>query len=80
MVERMEQADSKAIYDQRKVIVEPVFGQIKNSGFRGFGVRGNVKVATEFTLVCLTHNLKKIVLAARDGLIRPENGRWVSVG
>jgi len=28
------------IYGQRKTIVEPVFGQIKNSGFRGFSVRG----------------------------------------
>ncbi len=80
MVARMEQAESKQVYDKRKVIVEPVFGQIKNSGFRGFGVRGHVKVAAEFSLVCLTHNLKKFVRAAKDGLIRPENGKWVSVG
>ena len=78
MVERMERAESKPIYDKRKVIVEPVFGHIKNSGFRGFGVRGKVKVAGEFTLVCLTHNLKKFVRAAKDGLIRPENGKWES--
>jgi len=31
---------AKVIYGQRKTIVEPVFGQIKNSGFRGFSVRG----------------------------------------
>jgi transposase len=41
MRERMEQADSKAIYKRRKVIVEPVFGHIKNSGFRRFSVRAS---------------------------------------
>ena len=37
---KMEQQASKDIYSKRKVIVEPVLGQIKNSGFRGFSVRG----------------------------------------
>ena len=40
MTKRMEQADSKATYKRRKVIVEPVFGHIKNGGFRQFSVRG----------------------------------------
>lgn len=80
MMHHMEQPESKQIYDRRKVIVEPVFGHIKNSGFRGFGLRGKVKVAGEFSLVCLTHNLKKFVRAAKDGLIRPENGKWISTG
>ena len=40
MNERMSQPESQAIYARRKTIVEPVFGQIKNSGFRGFGLRG----------------------------------------
>lgn len=30
---KMETASARAIYKQRKIIVEPVFGQIKNSGF-----------------------------------------------
>ena len=55
----MEQQVSKDIYSKRKVIVEPVFGQIKNSGFRGFSVRGKEKVAGEFSMVCATHNFKK---------------------
>ncbi len=72
MTAKMQTEDAKAVYKQRKVIVEPVFGHIKNSGFRGFSVRGKDKVAGEFSLVCATHNLKKIArsIARRAGLIR----------
>ena len=63
---------AKAIYSKRKTIVEPVFGQIKNSGFRGFSVRGKEKVAGEFSLVCATHNFKKIAKAIFTGFVRPE--------
>lgn len=76
MVELMEKDESREIYDKRKVIVEPVFGQIKNTGFRGFSVRGAVRVAGEFSLVTLTHNLKKMVGAARAGLIYQDNRKW----
>ena len=44
MIQKMEQQSSKEIYRKRKKIVEPVFGQIKNSGFRGFSLRGDEKV------------------------------------
>jgi hypothetical protein len=63
---------SKDIYSRRKVIVEPVFGQLKNSGFRGFSVRGKEKVAGEFSLLCATHNIKKIVKAIFSGVVRPK--------
>ena len=43
MNERMSRPESRAIYSRRKVIVEPVFGQIKNTGFPGFGMRGQVE-------------------------------------
>lgn len=76
MREKMRQPAAKAVYRQRKVIVEPVFGQIKNSGFRGFSVRGKDKVAGEFSLVCATHNLKKMVKAMGKGLVRPNFGKW----
>ncbi len=75
MNNRMEKEESKAIYKKRKVIVEPVFGQIKNSGFRGFSVRGKEKVAGEFSLVCATHNIKKITKAIFRGVVRPEFGK-----
>jgi len=72
MNNKMEAEESKAIYKKRKVIVEPVFGQIKNAGFRGFSVRGKEKVAGEFSLVCATHNIKKITKAIFKGVVRPE--------
>jgi hypothetical protein len=64
------------IYAKRKTIVEPVFGQIKNSGFRGFSVRGKEKVTGEFSMVCAAHNFKKIAKAIITGLIRPEYGKF----
>ncbi len=72
---KMEEDESKELYKKRKVIVEPVFGHIKNSGFRRFSVRGKEKVAGEFSLVCATHNLKKIARSILNGLIRPEFGK-----
>jgi transposase len=49
------------LYAQRKTIVEPVFGQIKAArGFRRFSFRGLRKIAGEWSLVCLTHNLLKL--------------------
>ena len=70
MNDKMELKESKVIYKERKVIVEPVFGQIKNNGFRGFGLRGIEKVKGEFSLVCATHNIKKIVKNIVGGLVR----------
>jgi len=66
----MERKESKNIYKKRKIIVEPVFGQIKNMGFRGFSLRGLEKVKGEFSLVCATHNIKKIIKVMSDGLDR----------
>src|SRR5256885_13852641 len=51
----------RALDDRRKVIVEPVFGQIKEArGFRRFLLRGLQNIRGEWRLVCLTHNLLKI--------------------
>ena len=51
----------RAIYKRRKVIVEPVFGQIKEQrGFRRFSMRGLEKVRAEWKLVCATTNLLKL--------------------
>ena len=85
MRDKMSEDEAKATYSQRKHIVEPVFGQLKNSGFRGFSVRGKDKVAGEFALMCAygrppPHNLKKMVEAAFVGLVRPEFGKWVAQG
>jgi len=78
MNQKMETEISKEIYKKRKVIVEPVFGQIKNSGFRGFSIRGYTKTSGEFSLVCAVHNMKKIMRAMLDGVVRSEFGKLVS--
>ena len=74
MFKKMQQAYSCQIYRKRKYIVEPVFGQIKNTGFRGFSVRGSPKVSGEFSLACISHNLSKIVRAICRGTVRFESG------
>jgi transposase len=61
MKEKMQKNSSKEIYAKRKVIVEPVFGQIKTSGFRRFSLRGIEKTCGEFSLICVASNYKKIV-------------------
>lgn len=49
-------------YKKRMHTVEPVIGNIKsNLGYRTFLLRGLNKVKGEFNLMCIAHNLKKIV-------------------
>jgi hypothetical protein len=61
MAAKVRTPQGKALYARRKVIVEPVFGQIKEGrGFRRFLLRGLKKIRGEWLLVCLTHNLLKI--------------------
>jgi transposase len=61
MAAKVRTPDGKALYARRKVIVEPVFGQIKEvRGFRRFLLRGLEKIRGEWRLVCLTHNLLKV--------------------
>jgi len=44
------------IYRRRKVIIEPVFGQIKHArGLRQFSLRGLDNVSAEWQIWCLTH-------------------------
>ena len=61
MEEKMKKESSRQIYKERKIIVEPVFGQIKTGGFRRFSLRGLEKAGGEFSLVCAVSNFKKIV-------------------
>ena len=56
--------EGHAIYSRRKVIVEPVFGQIKNRGFRQFLLRGLDKVFGAFSLMGISHHLLKLHRAA----------------
>jgi transposase len=61
MAAKVRTPEGRALYARRKVIVEPVFGQIKEArGFRRFLLRGLAKIWGEWCLVCVTHNLLKI--------------------
>ena len=48
-------------YARRKALAEPVFGVLKEQrGMRQFRLRGQPKVAVEFTLASLAHNLRRM--------------------
>jgi len=62
MKAKLETEDGKAEYKKRKQTVEPVFGVIKSAmGFRRFSLRGLNKAATEWKLVTLAYNCKRMV-------------------
>ena len=66
-------------YRLRKQLPEPVFGQIKQArGFRQFLLRGVEKVAAEWGLVCLAHNILK--LARRPTPPWPDRAKLMPVG
>ncbi len=61
MAHRLKTEKGKALYKLRKQTVEPVFGIIKEvMGFRRFLLRGRAKVSLEWTLVCVSYNLKRL--------------------
>jgi len=70
MRSKLDSVYGKRIYSRRKVIVEPVFGHIKEHiGFCKFSLRGLIKVRGEFLLVCIAHNIRKIANA-----LKPQKG------
>lgn len=61
MAHRLATRAGRELYRQRKQTIEPVFGIIKAAmGFRRFSLRGLLKVRTEWTLVTLAYNLKRL--------------------
>ncbi len=67
MARKLRTKKGRETYSKRKVIVEPVFGQIKEvRGFRRFSLRGLGNVMGEWGLICLTHNVLKLF---RSGLL-----------
>jgi len=64
MRRKLQTKAGRAVYSRRKVIVEPVLGQIKAArGFRRFLLRGLAKVKGEWLLVTLAHNVCKLFQA-----------------
>ena len=70
MIRKLKTKKGKGIYKKRKETVEPVFGIIKSvMGFRQFMLRGLKKVNTEWALVRLAYNFKRLhTLLAGRGL------------
>lgn len=61
MARKLQTKKGRETYSRRKVIAEPVFGQIKGArGFRQFLLRGLQAVKCEWSLICLTHNVLKL--------------------
>ena len=61
MRRKLRTKSGRKTYAERKEIVEPVFGQIKQGrGFRQFLLRGLQKVKGEWSLICSTHNVLKL--------------------
>jgi len=61
MAEKLASADGQARYAERKGIVEPFNGWIKNIlGFRRFSLRGLQAVRGEWDLICLATNLRRM--------------------
>lgn len=61
MKHRLQTIEGKAIYAQRKSVIEPIFGIIKQvMGFRQFMLRGFKKAQGEWRLICMAYNLKRL--------------------
>ena len=72
MTHRLKTQAGRACYALRKQTVEPVFGIIKSVlGFRQFLMRGLSNVQTEWTLVCLAWNLKRLAVLRPNSVQSP---------
>jgi Transposase DDE domain len=61
MKAKLESEDGRARYKKRKQTVEPVFGIVKSAmGFIRFHLRGREKVTTEWLLVALAYNCRRV--------------------
>ena len=61
MRRRLTTKRGRRLYEQRRWMIEPVFGQIKeNRGIRRFQRRGFQAGASEWQLIAATHNLRKL--------------------
>ena len=65
MTTKLRRAGHRSRYRLRKILPEPVFGQIKHGrGFRQFLLRGIRKVAGEWALIATAHNFLKYAATA----------------
>jgi hypothetical protein len=72
MARKLRKKKGQKIYARRKTIVEPVFGQTKESrGLRRFLLRGLEKVNGEWLLWGTTHNLNKLWRFLKQKRLQP---------
>jgi hypothetical protein len=77
MAHKLRTPQGRATYAKRKGMVEPIFGQIKHGrGFRQFLMRGLEKMRGEWSLICLTHNLRKLFMNGLEVVTR--TGAWAA--
>lgn len=61
MARKLRTKKGREKYAQRKGIIEPIFGQVKQVlGFRQFSLRGLAAMRSEWRLICTVHNLLKL--------------------
>jgi transposase len=59
---KLRQPAARRRYARRKVIIEPIFGQLKEDReFTALSLRGLVLAKAEYLLACLAHNLGKLL-------------------
>jgi transposase len=73
MRQKLRSSSARQAYSQRKTIVEPGFGVLKEQrGMRQFRTRGKEKVAIEFTLANIAYNLTRMYSFTHSDEHHPE--------
>jgi transposase len=66
LYQRSRTEEYKQIYARRKACVEPVFGNMKYNKLFMLYVVGKKKVSTKFTMMCIAHNIEKIINKSKN--------------
>ena len=62
MADKIDTESGRKIYNRRKAIVEPVFGNIRfQKRLDRFTLRGKIKVNIQWLLYCMVHNIEKVM-------------------
>ncbi len=81
MARRLLTKRGRALYKQRSVTVEPVFGQIKGpQRFGQFSQRGKCACNSEWNFTCAAHNLLKLWRRLKEGAIKHWRLKMPTVG
>ncbi|MDQ5846141.1 MAG: IS1182 family transposase [Acidobacteriota bacterium] len=69
---KMSESASKKYLRRRSEIIERFFGQTKgNDSFQRWAFKGKVNVAAQWTMICITTNLRKLIAALRGNVLAP---------